>query len=180
MKNIYCLAAKFHFGSNPWTGISMAQEQIIWAMSVMFHWTPSQHKWVLDSVDILWELSTGARPKGNKSTIQDYISRKTKIIGLLPFRLFPGVRLEDNPTHSGGSVYTKELFTSEDFDFRKIIIEVTCKGTADASLMALKQINKFQGLVSNAEDNSRHERMQLWQTHVTKGDDCLSDAIIST
>ena len=129
VKNVYCLAAKFQFGSNPWPGVSMAQEQIISAMSVMFHWTPSQHKWVLDSVDILWELSRGAGPTGNKRTIQDYICRKTKIMGLLPFRLFRGVRLEENWSHSGASIYTKELFTSQDFDFRKIVIEVTCRGS---------------------------------------------------
>ena len=148
-------------------------------MSDVFHWTPSQHKWVLDSIDILWALSRGAKPTGNKKTIHDYIGRKAKIMGLLPFGLFPGVRLEEKWSHPGTSVYTKEVFNSKDFDFRKIVIEVISSGSADASLMALKKINTFQGLVSKAEDNSRHERMQLWQTYLTKSDDCLSDAFMS-
>ena len=108
-------------------------------MSTVFHWTPGQHKWVLDSIDILWALSRGAKPTGNKKTIHDYIGRKAKIMGLLPFGLFPGVRLEEKWSHPGTSVYTKELFTSEDFDFRKIVIEVISRGSADASLMALKK-----------------------------------------
>ena len=60
--------------------------------------------------------------------------------------------------------FVKELFNSKDFDFRKIIIEVLYGGSADASLMALKTINKFQGLLSNAQDPSRRERVQLWAT----------------
>ena len=179
LKNIYCLAAKYHFSCNPWPGISIAQEKLISAISDIFHWTPSQHKWMLDSVDILWQLSRGAGPRGTKRTIKDYIGPKTKIMGLLPFDLFRGVRLEEDPSHSGGSIYTRELFTAQEFDFRKMVIEVTCRGSADASLMAMKQINKFQKLVANTEDNTRHERIQLWQTYLTKNDECLSEAFIS-
>ena len=140
VKKINCLTAKFQFGSKPCSmDCVIAQEQIISAMSTVFHWTPGQHKWVLDSIDILWALSRGAKPTGNKKTIHDYIGRKAKIMGLLPFGLFPGVRLEEKWSHPGTSVYTKELFTSEDFDFRKIVIEVISSGSADASLMALKK-----------------------------------------
>ena len=180
-EKISCLTApKFQFGSKPCSmDCVIAQEQIISAMSTVFHWTPGQHKWVLDSIDILWTLSRGAKPTGNKKNIHDYIGRKAKIMGLLPFGLFPGVRLEEKWSHPGTSVYTKEVLNSKDFDFRKIVIEVISSGSADASLMALKKINTFQGLVSNAEDSSRHERMQLWQTYLTKSDDCLSDAFMS-
>ena len=57
---------------------------------------------------------------------------------------FIGARLENNPGQSGASIYTKDLFTSHDFAFRKIVIEVLHGRAADASLMALKNMALYE------------------------------------
>ena len=109
VKHVNRLPAKFNFHHDPWPGYPEGRERIIIALSEVFEWTPTQLKWFLDSVNILWELFYSTKPTGDKNVYYNYICRKAKIIGIVPFRLLQGVRLEDNLAKSGATIYTKDV-----------------------------------------------------------------------
>ena len=109
VKHVNCLPANFNFHRDPWPGYPKARGRIIAALSEVFEWTPTQLKWFLDSVNILWELFYSTKPTGEKNVYYNYICRKAKIIGIVPFRLFQGVHLEDNLAESGAAIYTKDV-----------------------------------------------------------------------
>ena len=82
-----------------------------------FQWSSNQLPWFFGSVDILWDLALGQKPRREQETIGHWVSRKTKIVGILPLRLFSGMQRETARTSGEADsssvlwVATKGLFT---------------------------------------------------------------------
>ena len=181
VKNIVTLTAKSHFITIVWPGYWKAKKRIVADLSETLKWTSCQRDWFLDSVDILWELCYGQTPTGDKMSVSDYISRKTKIIGMLPVEhVLRGLYLAKNLTESGAKIYIKDIFTEfeahttsyssnapSDFgwDKKPLLVEVHEEGSAEACVQSLQskdEHDKFRKLISRATITSLKERVKLW------------------
>ena len=111
VKNIITLTAKSDFINEKWPGYRRAKERIVADLAKTLTWTCCQRDWFLDSVDILWELCYGEKPTGDKMSVSDYISRKTKIIAMLPVEhILPGLYLAKNLTKRGARIFQINFF----------------------------------------------------------------------
>ena len=75
---------------------------------------PSQLTWVLNRKNKLWMFSKGGKATGNGIYFDENITTKTKVIGMLQFKLFPDFLYNGTHDQSGAHLYGKPLFTPEE------------------------------------------------------------------
>ena len=88
MKNLNLIPAKFGFDREQWPGEEPGPHQVFTFMAQAFEWEPTQLEWFLKSKDILWAFSQGGKAEGDGRYYHNHITRNTKVIGMLPLRLF--------------------------------------------------------------------------------------------
>ena len=185
IKNIINLCAKHKIDQEKWPGCDvLARNRVISGMAGDFQWSSNELPWFWSSVQILWDLVLGAKPRGEKNTIGHWVSRKTKIVGILPLRLFSGMQRETARTYGEADssfvlwVATKGLFNRseakrrayssnvpDDYDMSKklLLLEVHSEGSPDNCLAFLKRSNKFEWL-TKVPDTYRRESIKEWAT----------------
>ena len=178
MKNINCIPAKFLFDRDDFPGYDTGHIRIIACLSQIFNWTAEQLAWFLGSMNILWTLSYGGvAAKKNGKVYYECVTGKTKILGMLPFRLFPGLRRQGNNNNtSGAPIFTKALITHDEaltrsyesnvpadwnWSKKQLVVEVFFGGSANAALPALHDTFKN---MAPADPNRLRERVEQWGT----------------
>ena len=125
-QHIITLCAKYHIDREAWPGDkAIARDLIITTMSKVLQWNCNRRDWFLDSVHILWDVTFGAKPCREQKTIGHWLSRKAKIMGMLPLRLFSSMQRETIPATSGATIYTKQLLTIHEAKTRSYPPSVT-------------------------------------------------------
>ena len=177
IKNLNVIPAKFKFDTEKWPGDDNGAHRVIKAMAEAFAWSDPELTWFRRSEKILWKFSKGAKPNVNGKYFHDNITGKTKIFGLLPFKLFPKFLYDGIHEESKKPLYGKTLFTAEearstsysantpkgwDWSKKKILLEVFFQGTARDSLEAFSVNSKFRNFFSTDSLHLRHSRIVEW------------------
>ena len=150
--------AKFGFDLEEWPGDEPGPNQVFTVMAQAFHWDTTQLEWFLKSKDILWAFSKGGKAPSDGRYYHEHIARKTEVIGMLPLRLIPDFRNLGTHHLSGADLLGKALFTRDEarstsysgnapkgFDWTKraIILEIFSRGSANDTLIAFNDHNRF-------------------------------------
>ena len=114
VKNLNLLPAKFGFDTDEWLGDELGPHRVFTAMAEAFRWDTTQLTWFLKSENILWMFSKGGKPTGDGIYFHENITKKTKIIGMLPFRLFPDFVYDGTHGQCNMDLYGKPLWTPEE------------------------------------------------------------------
>ena len=114
VKNLNLLPAKFGFDKNECLSDEIGTRQVFTAMAEAFHWDTTQLTWFLKSENILWMFSKGEKPTGDGIYFHENITKKTKIIGMLPFALFPDFVYDGAHGQCNMDLYGKPLWTPEE------------------------------------------------------------------
>ena len=185
LKNILNFCSKHEIDHEAWPGNEIAaRNRIISTLAKDFQWSYNQLQWFFSSVNMLWELAFGAKPRRDQNELGHWLSRKTKIVGMLPLRLFSGMQ-RDTVRTSGKAdtssvlwVATKELFTvreakrhaygsnvPDDYEKSKkpLLLEVHAEGSPTECLAFLRSGNKFEWL-AKVPDTFREASIELWAT----------------
>ena len=114
MKNLNLIPAKFGFDTEEWPGDEPGPNQVFTVVAQAFHWDTTQLEWFQKRKDILWAFSKGGKAAGAGRYYHEHITRKTKVIGMLPLRLIPDFRNLGTHHQSGADLLGKALFTQDE------------------------------------------------------------------
>ena len=157
LKNLNALPAKLGFDSKEWPGDELGAQRIFRAMAEAFSWDTTDFNWFLNSENILWTFSKSSKPTGAGRYYHEHITGKTKVVGMLPFKLFPDFQRMEAHHQSKALLFGKTLFTPAEarstsysgnapkgFDWSKkvILLEIVSQGTAHAALLAFNKNKK--------------------------------------
>ena len=178
VKNLNLFPANFGFDKNEWLSDEIGPRQVFTAMAAAFRWDENILKWFLESENILWMFSKGGKPTGEGKYFHQNITRKTKIIGMLPFILFPDFVYYGAHGQRNLDFYGKQLWTPEearstsysehapnDFDWsrKKILLEVLFRGSAHDSLLFFNANNSFMSMFADVNSVAlRQSRIEQW------------------
>ena len=114
VKNLNLLPAKFGFDENEWLDDEIGPRRVFTAMAEAFRWDVKTFQWFLKSENILWMFSKGGKATGDGIYYHKNITGKKKVIGMLPFKLFPDFLYRQTHDQSRAHLYGKALFTPEE------------------------------------------------------------------
>ena len=158
MKNLDLIPAKTGFNTAEWPGDEPGPNQVFTVMAQAFHWDTTQLEWFLKSKDILWAFSKGGKAEGDGRVYHNHITRNTKVIGMLPLRLFHAFANLGTHRQSGADLLGKALFTKDEarstsytgnapkgYDWSKkaILLEIFSRGSANDTLIAFNDHKRF-------------------------------------
>ena len=133
-----------------------------------FGWSTEEHAWFRESAGILWKIIPGRKPKSG-ATFKDYLTRKAKIYGMLPVRLFPELRL------SVGEKTIETLFTQREarqtsysanvpsgFDWysKPLVFLTDHRGTEKAAQTYVEETPRLQPLANGCDHLMRQHAVE--------------------
>ena len=180
IKNIITLCAKHKLDIEKWPGCDVrARNRVSSIMAQELQWSSNQLGSWYSSVNILWDLVLGQAACRSHTTIGHWISRKTKIVGILPLHLFREMQRETARNRSVLWAATKELFTlheakrrsypqnvpeSYNVSQKPLLLEVHAEGSPHDCLTWLQRTGRYDWF-TKVPDTFRSEEITRWATH---------------
>ena len=181
IKNLNLIPAKYNFDEHRWPDEETGTHEVVTHMSQAFEWEPTQLEWFLQSKDILWAFSKGGSAEGDGRLYHNHITRNTKVIGMLPLRLFHALANLGPHRTSGKNLLGKALYTMEEaretsytgnapkgYDYSKkaLLVEITSRGTAENILIPFHNDESWTVFWSKLQPPSiaqRQSRIEEWR-----------------
>ena len=138
-----------------------------------FGWSTEQRAWFRTSAGVLWKIIPGHKPKSadNAKVFKDYITRRAKIYGMLPVKLFPKLRLSVDEDPSIEKLFTKleakqtsypaSVPSGFDWSNKPLIFITAFRGTALAALTYLEESSRFKPLAAGCDPQVRRQQIHV-------------------
>ena len=164
VKNVNVLVAKYSWEQTPWTGIDALAAMFVAALKEVFDW-PQEHATFLGAnVNVLWTLSFGGwTKKESHITIQDIVTRKTKLVGCLPASLWKTSEIVDGKLckavftklEAHEKTYSTKVPADYTYDKKCLIVDVEARGEMGEMLLKIEENKWLKDLASGTTDSQR-------------------------
>ena len=171
INNVHAIPAKFEYDLDKWQDLENATARMGASLAHWFGWSTEQHAWFRESAGVLWKIIPGYEPKGG-ATFKDYLTRKAKIYGMLPVKLFPELRFSVD-----GKAPIERLFTKRQamqtsysanvpagFDWysKPLVFKTDLRGTEKAAQTHVEEPSKFKPLADGCHPLMRRDAVESW------------------
>ena len=138
-----------------------------------FRWSTEEHAWFRESAGILWKIIPGHKPRSaDKEKFKDWITRRAKIYGMLPVKLFPKLSFSVDGEPPIEALFTKlqamqTSYTANvppgfDWSSKPLVFNTELRGTEKAAQTYVEETSRFKPLADGCDPLMRRDAVESW------------------